>query len=93
MNWQQIWNKIEETLMTTMKRLALTLADSTYALLEDWADQQGRPTTSLATFILERYVADAIESGVYHPRLTISMPTSDLPKGVAKSQSSEGSET
>jgi len=76
--------------MTTMKRLALTLPDSTYALLEDWADQQGRPTTSLATFILERYVADAIESGAFHPRLTVPLSTSaEIPKPKPKPKNSD----
>jgi hypothetical protein len=35
------------------KRLNLTLPDTVYEELEDWAQQQGRPTANLGSFLIE----------------------------------------
>jgi predicted DNA-binding protein len=49
------------------KRVFLTLPDEVYTKLEDWADQQGRPTANLAAFIVETAIRNAEEKAEYKP--------------------------
>ncbi|NEP01652.1 MAG: hypothetical protein F6K58_23945 [Symploca sp. SIO2E9] len=45
------------------KRVFLTLPDSVYENLEQWASSQGRPIANLAAFLVEVAVAEAEEAG------------------------------
>ncbi len=49
------------------KRTTITLPDSVFEELEDWADQQGRPTANLASFLVELGIRQAKESQEYVP--------------------------
>lgn len=49
------------------KRIHISVSDEAYQALEDWSDQQGRPTANLASFLIERSIAQAKESGEYKP--------------------------
>ena len=53
---------------TMSKRTTITLPDSVFEELEDWADQQGRPTANLASFLVELGIRQAKESGEYKPK-------------------------
>ena len=53
--------------MTVSKRVNLTIPDSIYLDLEDWAQQQGRPLANLASFLCETAILEAKESGKYVP--------------------------
>jgi CopG-like RHH_1 or ribbon-helix-helix domain, RHH_5 len=53
---------------TVSKRVNLTLPDSIFEELEDWAEQQGRPTANLAAFLVEASIRAAKESGEYKPK-------------------------
>ncbi|WP_082803638.1 ribbon-helix-helix domain-containing protein [Anabaena sp. 4-3] len=50
------------------KRFTITVPDSVFDELEDWADQQGRPTANLASFLVETGVRQAKEKGEYTPK-------------------------
>lgn len=39
-----------------MKRFMVTLPDSVYAELADWAKSEGRPTANLAAFLIEQSI-------------------------------------
>jgi len=60
---QQI-SKLEDV----SKRVFITVPDAVFADLEDWADQQGRPTANLAAFLVETAVRQAKDKGEYKPR-------------------------
>lgn len=45
------------------KRVMLTLPDSVFKDLEEWADKQGRPTANLAAFLVEMAITQAKEKG------------------------------
>ncbi|MDY6899984.1 MAG: hypothetical protein SWZ49_18180 [Cyanobacteriota bacterium] len=45
------------------KRVFVTLPDSVFEDLEQWADSQGRPTANLAAFLIETSIKQAKESG------------------------------
>lgn len=49
------------------KRVHVSLDDAVYKDLEDWAEQQGRPTANLAAFLVERSIAQAKETGEFVP--------------------------
>lgn len=49
------------------KRLNLTLPDKVFEELEDWAQQQGRPTANLASFLVELGIRQAKEKTEYVP--------------------------
>ncbi len=49
------------------KRLNLTLPDKVFEELEDWAQQQGRPTANLASFLVELGIRLAKEKSEYVP--------------------------
>lgn len=51
-----------------MKRITITLPDQTATELEDWADQQGRPTANLAAYLVELGINQAKEKAQYVPR-------------------------
>jgi len=50
------------------KRTTITLPDSVFEELEDWAEQQGRPTANLASFLVELGIRAAKERGEYKPK-------------------------
>jgi len=50
------------------KRVFITIPDAVFEGLEDWADQQGRPTANLAAFLVETAVRQAKEKGEFKPR-------------------------
>lgn len=50
-----------------MKRITITLPDQTASELEDWADQQGRPTANLAAYLVEIGLNQAKEKAQYIP--------------------------
>jgi hypothetical protein len=39
-----------------MKRFMVTLPDSVFAELRDWAESEGRPTANLAAFLVEQAI-------------------------------------
>lgn len=43
------------------KRVNVTLPDEIFEALDNWADQQGRPTANLAAFLIETAVREALE--------------------------------
>ncbi|MGB3655013.1 MAG: hypothetical protein WBA41_27930 [Rivularia sp. (in: cyanobacteria)] len=45
------------------KRVFVTLPDSVFEELEQWADSQGRPTANLAAFLIETSIRQAKENG------------------------------
>jgi len=49
------------------KRVNLTIPDSIYWDLEDWAKQQGRPVANLASFLCETAMLQARADGTYKP--------------------------
>ncbi|WP_225914073.1 ribbon-helix-helix domain-containing protein [Leptolyngbya ohadii] len=49
------------------KRTTITLPDAVFEELEQWADQQGRPTANLASFLVELGVRQAKEKGEFKP--------------------------
>lgn len=53
----------ENTEKPVSRRIHVTLPDKTFALLERWADDQGRPTANLAAFLLEKAIEQAIREG------------------------------
>jgi len=50
-----------------MKRITITLPDQTASELEDWANQQGRPTANLAAYLVEQGMNQAKEKEQYTP--------------------------
>lgn len=62
---QQI-SKLEDV----SKRVFITIPDAVFADLEDWADQQGRPTANLAAFLVETAVRQAKDKGEYKPHFS-----------------------
>lgn len=49
------------------KRLNLTLPDTVFDELEDWAQQQGRPTANLGSFLIELGIRQAKEKSEFVP--------------------------
>lgn len=45
------------------KRVMVTLPDEVATTLEQWANQQGRPTANLAAYLIEDSVREALEKG------------------------------
>jgi hypothetical protein len=50
------------------KRVFVTLPDSVFEDLEQWADSQGRPTANLAAFLIETSIRQAKENGEISPQ-------------------------
>jgi hypothetical protein len=50
------------------KKITITLPDSVHTDLEQWADEQGRPTANLATFLVELGLRQAKEKGEFIPK-------------------------
>jgi len=50
-------------------RLYLSLEEKTHAELTEWAEQQGRPVTNLATWLVEQALHKAKQTGEYVPGL------------------------
>jgi predicted DNA-binding protein len=50
------------------KRTTITLPDVVFEELEEWADQQGRPTANLASFLVELGIRQAKEKGEFTPQ-------------------------
>jgi len=50
-------------------RLSIALPDGLLSALERWAEAEGNKPTSLATFLLEKAIRDAIEVGKVPPEL------------------------
>lgn len=50
------------------KRVYLTLSEETLEELEDWAEQQGRPIANLASYLVEKSIEHAKESGEFKPK-------------------------
>lgn len=48
-------------------RLSIALPDGLLSALERWAEAEGNKPTSLATFLLEKAIRDAIEGGKVPP--------------------------
>lgn len=55
-------------LNTVSKRVFVTLPDSVFEDLEQWAESQGRPTANLAAFLIETCVRQAKERGEITPK-------------------------
>ena len=53
---------------TVSKRVFVTLPDSVFEDLEQWAESQGRPTANLAAFLIETSVRQAKERGEITPK-------------------------
>ncbi len=62
----QQMSKVEDV----SKRVFITIPDAVFADLDDWADQQGRPTANLAAFLVETAIRQAKEKGEFKPRST-----------------------
>ncbi len=56
--------------MADQKRIYLTLDDESREELKEWADQQGRSATNLATWLIETAIDKAKKSGEYKPNKT-----------------------
>jgi hypothetical protein len=56
-----------KTMQKDMKRITITLPDQTANELEDWANQQGRPTANLAAYLVEQGMNQAREKEQYTP--------------------------
>lgn len=50
-------------------RLSIALPDGLLGALERWAEAEGNKPTSLATFLLEKAIRDAIEAGKIPPEV------------------------
>jgi hypothetical protein len=57
------------------KRVFVTLPDSVFEDLEQWADSQGRPTANLAAFLIETSIRQAKENGEISPPKKPSPPS------------------
>ena len=66
---QQITRSIMgvKAMQKDMKRITITLPDQTASELEDWANQQGRPTANLAAYLVEQGMNQAKEKEQYTP--------------------------
>ena len=66
---QQITRSIKgvKAMQKDMKRITITLPDQTASELEDWANQQGRPTANLAAYLVEQGMNQAKEKEQYTP--------------------------
>lgn len=53
--------------MARNPRLSIALPDGLLSALERWAEAEGNKPTSLATFLLEKAIREAIESGKVPP--------------------------
>ncbi len=51
--------------MSDQKRIYLTLSDEKREELKEWADQQGRPVTNLASWLIEIAITRAKQSGEF----------------------------
>mgnify|MGYP002777520626 FL=1 len=49
--------------LTVSRRVHITLPDYIYEALEQWADEQGRPTANLISFLVETAVLEAQKRG------------------------------
>ena len=45
------------------KRINVTLPDSAYQKLDSWAEAEARPTSNLASYLLQKILEDAEEKG------------------------------
>lgn len=54
--------------MAEQKRIYLTLNNERREELSEWAEQQGRPVTNLATWLIEKAIDRAKETGEYQPQ-------------------------
>ena len=61
------------------KRVFVTVPDTVYEELEDWAEKQGRSVSNLTAFLVEASLREAKERGDYSPKKQ-SSPTSDRGK-------------
>ncbi len=50
------------------KRFSVTVPDKLFELLEEWADEQGRPTANLAAYLIEAGLRSAIDKGEFSPK-------------------------
>ena len=54
--------------VTVSRRVHITLPDYVYEALEQWADEQGRPTANLISFLVETAVLQAQKRGELPPQ-------------------------
>ncbi len=52
------------------KKFSVTVPDQIFELLEEWADEQGRPTANLAAYLIEAGIRSAIDKGELIPKPT-----------------------
>jgi hypothetical protein len=50
---------------TVSKRILVTLPDMVHTDLEKWAEYQGRPTSNLATYLIETAIREAKRTGEF----------------------------
>lgn len=55
------------TINIVSKRFTITVPDSLFEELEEWAESQGRPTANLAAFLVEVGVKNAKDKGDFVP--------------------------
>ncbi len=57
------------------KRVFVTVPDTVYEELEDWAEKQGRSVSNLTAFLVEASLRAAKERGEYTPPKQNSQPS------------------
>ena len=55
------------TAFKVSKRIMVTIPDSVYNDLTEWAEQQGRPTANLAAYLVEVGIRDGKTKGEFKP--------------------------
>lgn len=50
------------------KRVFMTVPDTVYEELEEWADSQGRSVSNLTAFLVESALKEAKEKGDFKPK-------------------------
>lgn len=50
------------------KKFSVTVPDQIFDLLEEWADEQGRPTANLAAYLIESGLRAAIDKKEFMPK-------------------------
>ena len=50
------------------KKFSVTVPDQIFELLEEWAEEQGRPTANLAAYLIEAGIRTAMDKREFTPK-------------------------
>jgi predicted DNA-binding protein len=50
------------------KKFSVTVPDQIFELLEEWAEEQGRPTANLAAYLIEAGIRTAMDKQEFTPK-------------------------